>query len=110
MAQYNKQSDRMAWGITLLAFGVLLLLDRLGVTDMLPFGRFLQSPGTYFLTAGIIFLIKKKEKTLGLVLSAIGVLIHSDLFFGWIKVSQNFLLPIVLFVIGGALVLINKKK
>lgn len=110
MNQYKKQSDKLAWGVTLLAFGCLILLEKLGITQMLPFARFLQSAGTYFLTAGIIFLIYKREKTMGLVLTVIGIIIHSDLFFGWMKVYQNLFVPIALLVVGLILVLSNKTR
>lgn len=109
-SQYNKQSDKMAWGVTLLVFGGLILLDKLGITQMLPFARFLQSAGTYFLAAGIIFLIYKREKTMGLVLSIIGVIIHSDIFFGWMRTYQNLFVPIALLVVGFILVLSNRTK
>lgn len=110
MATIDKRSDKMAWGVTLLVFGVLILLDKIGVTDNLPFTDFIQSAGTYFLAAGIIFLIYRKEKTLGLVFTVIGLIIHSDLFFGWMRDYRNLLLPIALLAIGLILVLSNRKR
>lgn len=110
MAQQTKQSDKMAWGVTLLVFGVLILLDKLGITDMLPFAKFLQSAGTYFLSAGIIFLIYKREKSIGIVLSAIGIIIHSDLFFGWMSTYRSLLVPIALLVVGLILVISNRMR
>ena len=110
MARSNKQSDKMAWGMTLLAFGVLILLDRLGITQMLPFARFLLSAGTYFLVAGIIFLIYKREKTLGIVLSVIGVILHSDIFFGWMRTYQNLFVPIALLAVVLVMVLTNRSR
>lgn len=99
----------MAWGVTLLAFGILILLDKTGVTDALPFSNFIQSIGTYFLVAGIIFLIYRKEKTLGLVFTIIGLIIHFDAFFGWMKNYRNLLLPIALLVIGLILILSTRR-
>lgn len=110
MATIDKRSDKMAWGVTLLAFGVLILFDKLGVTDNLPFTDFIQSVGTYFLVAGVIFLIYRKEKTLGLVLTVIGLIIHSDVFFGWMRDYRNLLLPIALLAIGLILVLSNRRR
>ena len=110
MATIDKRSDKMAWGVTLLAFGVLILFDKLGVTDNLPFTDFIQSVGTYFLVAGVIFLIYRKEKTSGLVLTVIGLIIHSDVFFGWMRDYRNLLLPIALLAIGLILVLSNRKR
>lgn len=110
MTAIDKRSDKMAWGATLLAFGVLILLDKIGITDNLPFTDFIQSIGTYFLVAGIIFLIYRTEKTLGLVFTVIGLIIHSDVFFGWMKDYRNLLLPIALLAIGLVLVLSNRKR
>ena len=113
MTKNSNQSDKMAWGMTLIVFGALILLDKLGITAKLPFASFLQSAesaGTYFLSAGIIFLIYKREKTMGIVLSAIGVIIHSDLFFGWMHAYRSLLVPIALLVVGLILVLSNRVK
>ena len=110
MAAIDKRSDKMAWGITLLAFGVLILLDKTGITDNLPFTDFIQSIGTYFLVAGIIFLIYRMEKTLGLVFTVIGLIIHSDVFLGWMKDYRNLLLPVALLVIGLILILSNRRR
>ena len=110
MAAIDKRSDKMAWGMTLLAFGVLILLDKTGITDNLPFTDFIQSIGTYFLVAGIIFLIYRMEKTLGLLFTVIGLIIHSDVFFGWMKDYRNLLLPVALLVIGLILILSNRRR
>lgn len=102
----------MAWGISLLIFGGLILLDKIGITGSLPsmLASFLRNPGTYFLSAGIVFLMYKREKTMGLVLSIIGVIFHSDVFFGWMKSYQNLLVPIALLIVGLILVLSNRTK
>lgn len=110
MAAIDKRSDKMAWGVTFLAFGLLILLDKTGVTDNLPFADFIQSIGTYFLVAGIIFLIYRAEKTLGLIFTIIGLIIHSDVFFGWMDNYRNLLLPIALLVIGLILILSNRRR
>lgn len=112
MTRYKKKSDKLAWGITLLIFGGLILLDKTGIMDYLPniISSFLKNPGTYFLSAGIVFLMYKREKLMGVVLSAIGVIFHSDLFFGWMKSYQNLMVPIALLVIGIILILSNKKR
>lgn len=110
MTSIDKRADKMAWGVTLLVFGLLILLDKTGVTDALPFTSFIQSIGTYFLAAGIVFLIYKREKTFGLVLTIIGLIIHSDVFFGWMKNYRNLLLPIALLVIGLILILSNRRR
>ena len=106
----DKESDKVAWGATLLVFGLLILLDKMGVTDNLPFTDFIQSTGTYFLAAGIIFLILKREKTLGIVFTAVGLVIHSDVFFGWMHNYRSLLIPFALIVVGVVMVLTAKKR
>ena len=110
MTSSVKQSDKTAWGVTLLVFGVIILLEKLGVSQFMPFFNFLTSTGSYFLIAGVIFLIFKKEKTLGLVLTIVGVIIHSDFFFGWLKAYRAMMLPLALIAIGLVLVLSTRNK
>ena len=100
----------MAWGVTFLVFGILIMLDKLGITQALPFAGFLTDTGTYFLAAGIIFLIYKTDKTLGLVFTVIGLIIHSDLFFGWMHTYRKLMLPIALLAVGLILILSNRKR
>lgn len=106
----EKQSDKLAWGTVLIVFGVLILLHKTGITDHLPVAGFLRSPGTYILTAGIIFLIFRKDKTLGIVLTVIGAIVHSDIFFGWMHDYRQLILPMVLIVVGLVLILKARRK
>ena len=106
----SRQSDKMAWGVTFLVFGILILLEKLGVTQALPFADFLRSPGTFFIAAGVIFLMYKKEKTLGLIFTIIGLVINSDLFFGWMQTYRKLTLPLALLAVGLILILSNRKK
>lgn len=110
MSVTDKESDKLVWGVTLLVFGILILLDKAGITDNLPITNFIQSPGTYFLAAGIIFLLFKKEKTLGIVLTAVGAVIHSDYFFHSIREYRNLFIPVALILVGIVMVLNAKKR
>lgn len=105
MANINKQSDKLAWGIILIVFGILISLNRIGIQADNAVLAFINSPGTYSLLAGIIFLIFKREKTLGIVFTVVGLIIHSDLFFGWMHSYRSYFVPIVLVVIGVIMVL-----
>lgn len=99
----------MAWGVILIAFGVLIMLDRMGISSDNTIMAFLRSPGTYFLLAGIIFLIFKPEKTLGIVLTVVGLIIHSDLFFGWMNNYRSYMIPLIL-VIAGVIMVWNARR
>lgn len=105
MANTNRSSDKLAWGVVLIAFGILILVDRLNLFADSAVITFLHSPGTYFLLAGIIFLIFKPEKMLGIVLTAVGLIIHSDLFFGWMTSYRSYMIPVILLIVGIIMVL-----
>ena len=101
--------DRLAYGLTILIFGVLFLLDKTGILSQIPYADRLVHLGSLFLIAGIVFLSTKAEKVTGIVLTVIGVILNADLFFGWMKSYSNLIVPILLIVAGLILVLTAKK-
>lgn len=106
----NKSNDRLSYGITILIFGVLFLLDKLHVLDKIPYGNKLISVGLFFLIAGIVFLFTQPKKILGWIFLAIGILLNADIFFGWMSNYSNLIVPLVLIVAGISMVLTSKKK
>ena len=105
-----KSNDKLSYGITILVFGVLFLLDKTGVLDKVPYGGNLISVGVFFLIAGIVFLATQPKKVLGWIFMGVGVLLNADLFFGWISDYSNLVVPIGLIIAGIAMVLTSKKK
>lgn len=101
--------NRLAYGLTILVFGVLFLLDKVGILARIPYGKEFISIGSLFLVAGIIFLLTKTEKKMGIIFTGIGVVINSDLFFGWMRSYSSLIVPIVLIVVGLIMVLASKK-
>jgi len=101
--------DRLAYGLTILTFGTIMLLDKTGVLSKIPYGYTLMGVGSFFLIAGIIFLCTKAEKTLGIFFTVIGVLINSNFFFGWMRSYSNLLIPVILIVSGLIMVLISRR-
>lgn len=101
--------NRLSYGLTILTFGVLFLLDKVGILNHIPYGKSLVSVGSLFLIAGIIFLLTKTEKKMGLVLTAVGVIMNADLFFGWMSNYSNLIVPIVL-IVGGLIMVLTSKK
>lgn len=110
MATTNKSNDRLSYGITILIFGVLYLIDKVGILSKIPYGDALVSVGAFFLIAGIVFLITQPKKVLGWVFLGIGVVLNADFFFGWMKSYSNLIVPIGLIVAGIAMVLTSKKN
>lgn len=110
MATNSKSNDRLSYGITILIFGVLFLLDKLHLLDKVPYGDKLVSVGVFFLIAGIVFLITQPKKVLGWVFLGVGVLLNADTFFGWMSSYSNLIVPLGLIIAGVAMVLTAKKK
>lgn len=101
--------NRLAYGLTILVFGVLFLLDKVGVLAHIPYGSAFISIGSLFLIAGVVFLLTKAEKKMGLILTGIGIVINSDIFFGWMRNYSNLIVPVILIVVGMIMVLTSKK-
>ncbi|NDW09242.1 hypothetical protein [Dysgonomonas sp. 520] len=101
--------DRLAYGLTILIFGVLFLLDKTGVLSHIPYADRLVHVGSLFLIAGIVFLSTRAERVTGIVLTSVGVILSADLFFGWMKNYSTLIVPILLIVAGLILVLTAKK-
>lgn len=105
----KKNNDRLPYGLTIMVFGLIFLLNKTGVLSLIPYGERLMSVGVLFVIAGIIFLCTKAEKKMGLILTAIGVLINADFFFGWMHSYSNLIVPILLIVIGLVMVVSSKR-
>ena len=61
----SKSNDRLSYGITILIFGVLYLLDKVDLLSKIPYGKNFISVGVFFLIAGAVFLITQPKKILG---------------------------------------------
>lgn len=106
----SKSNDRLSYGITILIFGVLYLLDKVDLLNKIPYGKNLISIGAFFLIAGVVFLITQPKKILGWIFLIVGVILNADLFFGWMANYSNLIVPIALILAGTAMVLTSKKK
>ncbi|WP_029906187.1 hypothetical protein [Prevotella sp. 10(H)] len=110
-ASSNKASnDRLSYGITILIFGVLYLLDKLGFLNQIPYGHKLISVGAFFLIGGIVFLATQPKKILGWIFLGVGIILNADIFFGWISDYSNLIVPLGLIIAGIAMVLTAKKN
>ena len=107
----SKSNDRLSYGITILIFGVLFLLDKLQVLDKIPYGYKLIGIGMFFFIAGVVFLITQPKRVLGWIFLGLGILLNADIFFGWMNNYSNLIVPLGLIIAGVAMVLTaNKKK
>ena len=105
----GKQADKMANGISLLLFGFLFLLIQLRVSSHWIWVTYIKDPATYFLIVGIVFLWLKREKSLGYILTGIGIIGYLDIAIGWSKNHTQFAFPILVMLSGIGLILFAKK-
>lgn len=106
----SKSNDRLSYGITILIFGVLFMLDKLHILDKIPYANKLISIGIFFLIAGAVFLFTQPKKMLGWIFLVIGLLLNADIFFGWMNNYSNLIVPLGLIIAGVAMVLTSKKN
>ncbi|MDD2996777.1 MAG: DUF5668 domain-containing protein [Paludibacter sp.] len=105
----NIQKDnRLAWGITLLLFGIMFMLRQLNIFPQ-EISEMVFDLKNYPLIIGLVFLFTHKNKTIGLVLITVGLLFRlSDI----IRLTHNisdFIWPTLL-IIAGAIMVFGKGK
>lgn len=105
----KSSNNRLPYGLIILFVGIIYLLNKTGILDKVPYAHNLMNIGTFFIVAGIIFIFTKAEKTMGIVFSAIGLILNFDFFFGWLKDYSSLILPIGLIAVGLGMVLTSKK-
>lgn len=106
----SKSNDRLSYGLTLLIFGLLYLLDKIGVLAQIPYGSNFISVGAFFLIAGVVFVATQPKKALGWVFLVVGVFLNADFFFGWISSYSKYLIPIGLIIVGLVMIFTGKKS
>ncbi len=110
-ARSNKSGDKLAYGLSFVFFGLLFLLDILGAFRALHIERYVMDWRNYFLYAGIIFLCAKKEKTLGLMLVLIGIILRFNyLLDQWLPTYSIYFWPVVMVITGAILLILVLKK
>lgn len=105
----NMQKDsRLAWGLSLLSFGVLFLIRQLNILPE-PLSEIIFNFKNYPLLLGVIFLLAHKNKTPGIVLIAVALIFRlSDI----IRLTQHisdFIWPVLLIIAGVVLLTSNFK-
>jgi hypothetical protein len=101
--------NKLAYGLILMIFGLVFLLEKTGLLDQVPYGNHLTNLRALVLIAGIVFLFAKTEKKWGIILTGLGVVLNADFFFGWLEYYSSIMIPVVLIVAGVILVVRAKK-
>ena len=103
-----QKDSRLAWGLSLLVFGVLFFIRQLNIFSP-SYVDVIYNFKNYPLILGVIFLLAHKDKTPGIVLIAVSVLFRlSDI----IKLTQHvsdFVWPTLL-IIAGVIMVFGMKK
>lgn len=100
-----KKNGRIAWGVTLIVFGVLFLVKILlpNLPDALE--KVLFDFRNYPIYAGIIFLIFNKNKNPGIVLISIGILLRISYLVYWFRNAGDIIWPVLMIIAGILLIL-----
>lgn len=105
----NKGNDRLSYGVSFLIIGLLFLLSKLGILENIPYANEFLSVGGILLITGIVFLIKGVSKMLGLIFLIVGLFLKSDLFFDWMHLHSNLIVPASLILVGLFMIFSEKK-
>lgn len=95
----NNKDTYKATGITLMAFGILYLLDKLVHFAALGLPWVMQKDNFLLYTA-VIFLFVKHDKSVGLVLVGLWLVLNFGLITALLGTMSAYLLPLALLVIG----------
>lgn len=106
----DSNNDKLSYGLVLLIFGVLFLLDKIGILAQIPINYNFLSVSAFFLIAGIVFIITQPRRPLSWVFMIIGIFLNSNLFFGWLNAYSKYYIPLALIIVGLFMVFSSKKK
>lgn len=108
MADSNRKDTYLASAITLTAAGIVFLLDKFVNFAAQGYG-WLVDKSNLLLFAALIFLIIKREKTVGVLLLVIWSIINIKLIVSLLGQLSGYLLPLALLLAGGLLFYLYKR-
>lgn len=108
MKANNNRDTYKASAVTLIVFGVLYLTDR--IFNFASFGlQWVMDKDNFLLYTALIFLIFKRDKSVGLILSVLWLVLNFGLIAALLGTMSSYLLPLALLVAGGVLYFISSK-
>ncbi len=102
------KDNRLAWGISLLLFGVMFLLRQLRLFSP-EIADVLFDFKNFPLIIGVIFLIWHKNKSIGMILLVVGLLLRLQEIIHWTQNLSEFVWPLLL-IAAGIILLFGAKK
>lgn len=104
----NNKDTYKATAITLIVFGVLYLVDKLPHFSTLGLS-WVMNRDNFLLYTAIIFLLFKHDKSVGLVLIGLWLILNFGLITALLGTMSAYLLPVALLVVGGILYLVSTR-
>ena len=104
----NNKDTYKATAITLIVFGVLYRADKLSHFSTLGLS-WVMNTDNFLLYTAIIFLLFKHDKSVGLVLIGLWLILNFGLITALLGTMSAYLLPIALLVVGGILYLVSTR-
>lgn len=109
MASTGGNNDKLSFGITLVVFGLLFLLDRIGILAHIPIRYDFISIACFFLVAGIVFICTQPKRVLSWILLGVGIFLNANHLFGWMSQYSKFFIPVAVIIAGIALIFSYKR-
>ncbi len=102
-----QKDSRLAWGLSLLVFGILFLVRQLNIMPP-AIADLIFNFKNYPLILGVVFLIAYKNKTAGIVLIAVSVLFRLSEIIRLTQHISDFIWPVLL-IVAGVVVIFSTK-
>ena len=105
----SKSGDLLAWGVTSIFLGIMLLISKLHLFSENVY-TLLFDWKNYFLYGGIIFLLCKRNRTIGSILVGIGIILRLQAYFQWQQAYAEYMWPLLFTVVGIVMILFYLRK
>lgn len=102
-----KKDNRLAWGISLLFFGVLFLIKQLHIIPP-EISTFVFDFRNFPFILGIIFLLTHANKNIGLILILVGILFRLSDIIHYTRNISDYIWPVLL-IVAGFFVIFSRK-
>lgn len=104
-----KDSGKKAWGIGLLLFGLLYLVQKLNIVPDVIMAYILDMRNLP-IAIGAVLLFSQRNRSVGIFLIIIGILLYLKDIIIWTRSLSDFLWPILLISAGLILIFTSKGK
>lgn len=105
-----KSTDKLTWGVLLLVAGIIYMMKKTGVLDVIPYGNKLTTYPVLILILGIILCATHNNKTAGIIVTIIGAVMTFGLLTAIPAFIIKYMLPLSLMAVGAYLIFKHKGK